>query len=503
MDNKLSLDREKELIAECKKDLSKFGELYKGYVTDVYRYVYVVIKNKEKAEDITSQTFLTGIEKINNFKWRGISIKYWFLKIARNLVSKQFAKPKDLSFDEKLEIKDLDNMLLSDVVIEEELKAKLKELVFQLDGPTREVISLRIWDDMKFKHISQFLWMKESTIKSRFNRGIDKLKKLLENENKGKKLYSVNLPSIVIGVKYLWKFPEFLPSAELSNNIATQVLDKITLFISKRNMNQVQSTQPLSESPKQVEVSSPNLGQVSAGRKGSKVIKLVLSLLGVVAVAVISAAAGYFFSESRKEDPKPVVSTKKEDDTTTEETTATTITVAEVDPYEGWKTYTKEWVVSGINYSMNFKYPSNWQVVESDDYDKGFAESNVSILTQDSKYGIEIATFGPTDSIPCYYTEESCNADQGIGPKLCFDSHEELIGEYFTFRTGLSGNEDEAYVVCGGVPDGDDQVDFKQQLVSQENDIYYTSGYITYQVPDESDIEVEKEIELILRSLSK
>ena len=179
MNDRLTLKEEEKLVSECKKNISVFEKLYKNYVEDIYRYVYVVVNNKEKAEDITSQTFLTALEKIRQFEWRGISIKFWFLKIARNIASKSLRETECVRFDEKIAIKDVDKILVEDIVIEKELKNKIKELIFKLDERTREIISLRIWEDLKFKEISKILGMNQSTVINRFARGIKKLKKLL------------------------------------------------------------------------------------------------------------------------------------------------------------------------------------------------------------------------------------------------------------------------------------------------------------------------------------
>jgi len=517
---------EQKLIEACKKDITAFEKLYKSYIKDVYRYVYVVVRNKEIAEDITSQTFLVAIEKVQNFEWRGISIKYWFLKIARNLVSKYLGKPQDLSFDERLEIKNLDQILIEDIVVEEELIDKLKELIFKLDDTTKEIISLRIWEELGFKEISNLVNLKHTTVGSKFSRGVKKLQKLVEKEDslrqssiplesrakdkkdkKDKKLYSVNLVPIIVGIKYLKKIPEFLPSSKFISNLTTRVSEKINLLIKNNAMNSI----------RQSKISQSKFGSILSG----KGLYIIIGILGIALVTGILGITGYLLTDKEKDDAEPAVTQEKEEDSSTELTspeeddsvtdqtpetevndTNPTDTEKPVDPYVGWKTYNKEWLFLNINYRVDFKYPSDWKVIESKDFDKGYSDSNISIVSSDDQYRIRISTFGPTDSIPCYYSDAACESDKSARPRYCFSEYKEIVGDQYTFRISQSKTEDSDYTVCGGVPDTQQQIDFKHQLVSMKNDTYYNSGYITYFVPDSTDSKVIKDIELMLQSMS-
>lgn len=291
MNKSLSLKKEEEIVSECKEDTRKFGALYRKYVNDVFRYVYVIVKSKEIAEDITAQTFLTGIEKIKDFEWRSISIKYWFLKIARNLMYKQFSKQKDVSFNEEIEIKNLDKILMEDIVIKEELAKKLKELVLKLDVATREVVTLRIWEDMKFKEIAELLEMKEATVKSKFQRGIAKIKQMIEDEKKDMKLRSVSLVSIIIGIKYLQKMSEFKPSRGFLDYLST----KNNLFIKNTTMDNQGLIQRIT-----------SLVENFTGGSG---MKLAAAALGITGIGVLGIA-GYFILENQKEESAESVATE-------------------------------------------------------------------------------------------------------------------------------------------------------------------------------------------------
>ena len=61
-----------------------FTALYRANVLDVYRYCYRRLRNREAAEDATSQIFInayTGLERLGNKPFRP-----WLFAIAHNVV---------------------------------------------------------------------------------------------------------------------------------------------------------------------------------------------------------------------------------------------------------------------------------------------------------------------------------------------------------------------------------------------------------------------------------
>jgi RNA polymerase sigma-70 factor (ECF subfamily) len=68
-------------------DGEAFGLLYERYVDVVYRYVYVRVGSRQLAEDLTSETFLRALRRLDSFSWQGRDIAAWFITIARNLIT--------------------------------------------------------------------------------------------------------------------------------------------------------------------------------------------------------------------------------------------------------------------------------------------------------------------------------------------------------------------------------------------------------------------------------
>ena len=68
-------------------DAEAFGLLYERYVDVVYRYIYVRVGSAHLAEDLTSETFLRALRRMDSFSWQGRDIAAWFITIARNLIT--------------------------------------------------------------------------------------------------------------------------------------------------------------------------------------------------------------------------------------------------------------------------------------------------------------------------------------------------------------------------------------------------------------------------------
>ncbi|MGN6302720.1 MAG: sigma-70 family RNA polymerase sigma factor [Angustibacter sp.] len=67
-------------------DSEAFALLYERYVDVVYRYIYFRVGSHHVAEDLTSETFVRALRRLDSFSWTGRDIAAWFVTIARNIV---------------------------------------------------------------------------------------------------------------------------------------------------------------------------------------------------------------------------------------------------------------------------------------------------------------------------------------------------------------------------------------------------------------------------------
>lgn len=66
-------------------DKAAFAELYRAYAPRIFaRVLMPKLGNREAAEDALAETFRTAFEKLDTFTDRGVSVYFWFARIASN-----------------------------------------------------------------------------------------------------------------------------------------------------------------------------------------------------------------------------------------------------------------------------------------------------------------------------------------------------------------------------------------------------------------------------------
>lgn len=159
-------------------------EIYKKYSRLVYNYLYRITNNIELSEELTQETFYSAIKGIKNFR-KESSISVWLCQIAKNKWKdylKQTEKIKFISFNENVEDLLIENDIEENIVTKEE-KIEFYRNIHKLDINTREVIYLKLKNDLTFKEIGEILDKSEQWARVTFYRGKIKLKKeALKNE---------------------------------------------------------------------------------------------------------------------------------------------------------------------------------------------------------------------------------------------------------------------------------------------------------------------------------
>jgi len=164
------------LISACQAgDAQAFGQLYDRYFKKIYSFVYYKISHKENTEDLVSDIFYKALNNLSKFNSRKGSFNSWLYRIARNTVidyyrtnknSQDIETVSDLSFSTELG----DDLDRSFQIAEIEDKMKL------LNDAQREIIILRVWQQLSYKEISEIVGKSEANCKMIFSRGIKELR---------------------------------------------------------------------------------------------------------------------------------------------------------------------------------------------------------------------------------------------------------------------------------------------------------------------------------------
>ena len=186
---KMNLERGKELVEKARNDAEAFGELYDQYYAQIFGYVLKRTASIEVAQDVTSAVFFKALKNLGQFRWRGVPFSSWLYRIATHEIANYFRKSKPWQFS----LEEVSNSIgLSDPSTEAELlqaEAELRrheeflalhENISKLSVKYQEVITLRFFEDKQLKEIGEILGKREGTVKSLLHRGLEKLRKLME-----------------------------------------------------------------------------------------------------------------------------------------------------------------------------------------------------------------------------------------------------------------------------------------------------------------------------------
>lgn len=162
------------LAALATGELEEFTKLYDVYLERIYRFVYTRLPHKQTAEDVTSDIFISALEKINTYNSSKASFSTWLYTIARNKV-----------IDHTRTRKGTEDIDLAANVVSGHNPAQDASTVFDidsiqsflktLDSTQRDIITMRIWDDLPHKDIASVLGMSEAAVKMSYSRTIHKL----------------------------------------------------------------------------------------------------------------------------------------------------------------------------------------------------------------------------------------------------------------------------------------------------------------------------------------
>ena len=148
----------------------KFEDIVDKYYKDVYRFVFMMVKNRDDADDITQETFL----KVRRYLWKfkgNSSVLTWIYRIATNEVKKSFKKNNR-------------SLKLAKITNTEENAPydDLKDAMEKLDRESYEILFLKYFKNMSEKEIAFIVNVPEGTVKSRLFNAKKKLKEIIKSE---------------------------------------------------------------------------------------------------------------------------------------------------------------------------------------------------------------------------------------------------------------------------------------------------------------------------------
>ena len=173
-----------------KGDESALETLIVRHKQKIYSFIYSKVFDRDVAEDIFQDTFIKVIRtlKRGDYNEEGKFLP-WVMRISHNLVIDFFRKNNRMpKFDNAGEFSIFsvlsdDSLNAEKAIIKEQVENDVRRLVEELPGDQKEVLLMRIYNDMSFKEISDRTGVSINTALGRMRYALINLRKIIDKHN--------------------------------------------------------------------------------------------------------------------------------------------------------------------------------------------------------------------------------------------------------------------------------------------------------------------------------
>ena len=193
MINKQTEDR--DLISAYIRGNDKaFEVLLMRHKSKIHRFIFLKLKDQDLTEDIFQETFIKVINtfKLGTYNEEGKFLP-WALRIAHNLVIDHFrrtsrvrmisessSKNSDFNIFDVLKLEDSN---VEQLIVKEELETQMVDLVEFLPDTQRDILKMRLFQDLSFQDISEIEKISINTALGRMRYALINLRKLIEKHD--------------------------------------------------------------------------------------------------------------------------------------------------------------------------------------------------------------------------------------------------------------------------------------------------------------------------------
>lgn len=197
---------DQELINEYRNDnIDAFNVLVLRYKDQLYTAIYLLVKNKQLAEDIFQEVFVRAINSIRSdrYKETGMFLA-WLIRIAHNMYLDHLRKEKRTdatrpvdNYDTETELAALTDGADHRIIEEQKLKT-ISQLIDLLPKEQQEIIILRHYANLSFKEIAAVMNISINTALGRIRYALMNLRRIIEKRTLLFEVSSYQLLSFLI-----------------------------------------------------------------------------------------------------------------------------------------------------------------------------------------------------------------------------------------------------------------------------------------------------------------
>ena len=167
---------ERLLVEAARRDPAKFADLYDIHFERIYAFIARRVRDRDKAEDLTSEVFHKALANLKTYEWRGTPFAAWLFRIAANAISDQLKR----SAREPMRADDPPEPSGGPEQEGVEARGRLFRLVERLPTEQRRVVFERFVEQRSIREIAQQLGKSEGAVKQLQFRALEKLRSQME-----------------------------------------------------------------------------------------------------------------------------------------------------------------------------------------------------------------------------------------------------------------------------------------------------------------------------------
>lgn len=165
---------EAALVARARRERDAFGEVYRRHRGDVARYLARRVGDGHAVDDLVAETFLTALRELPRFRWRGIPLRHWLLRIATHAATRWVR-----SAPGRAQGAAAIDLAAAPVAPVGELAELATAALAALPPRLQEPLALRYLADLTAAEVAQVLRCSLAAVKSRLARARDALRREL------------------------------------------------------------------------------------------------------------------------------------------------------------------------------------------------------------------------------------------------------------------------------------------------------------------------------------
>lgn len=168
-------------------DESALATLIQRHQSKVYGFIYSKIADRDLADDLFQDTFIKVIKtlKSNSYNEEGKFLP-WVMRIAHNLIIDHFRRNKKMPMFRETEefsifsIMSDNNPTIENKMIVEQVESDLRKLIEELPQDQKDVLMMRMYQDLSFKEISEITGVSINTALGRMRYALMNLRKVID-----------------------------------------------------------------------------------------------------------------------------------------------------------------------------------------------------------------------------------------------------------------------------------------------------------------------------------